>query len=155
MEQNRKSTEVSGNLKLACKRFGEFLVELLYLRWRCIYALYKRLLNLQHKVYVIRNFWKKKKIGRTDVTNFVSENLRTETKTSWEHVKVDTAHLFGPEAWVSHRRMSPKKVGNFRFTLSEYWKVSKGALLVFLEVSSASGNFWHCLLVRCKNYGKP
>ena len=62
----------------------------------------------------------KERIYTIQLTVFVWENEKTESKASREKVKVDITHLFGAKIVVHHRRISPKNVENVFSYLSEY-----------------------------------
>ena len=74
-----------------------------------------------------------------------------KAKTSWEHVKVNNAHLSGAKASVNHKKVSPRNAGNSYLRLSQYQKFNNAVVLVFLELSEI---FRRCLSVVCQNSGE-
>ena len=63
------------------------------------------------------------------MTTFRVEISRTETKTSWELMKMNAAHLSGTRVLVNHSRVSPRK--NQILFVSQYQSIKKLAWETF------------------------
>ena len=85
--------KISGGLKWAHKNSGPFFGGATYLHWHSIYASYKKIINLQRVIRVIFGSSGMGKNCTLEFSVFLLESIRMETKTRWEQVKVNAAHL--------------------------------------------------------------
>ena len=117
-----------------------------YVRWRCMHVLYERLINLQQEVCVTSaTSVKTKTTARLESLFSFSKTYRQKLKQA-ENTSMSTL-------LTSSRGYHQKTSENFCLTLSQNPKFVKEVVLVFLEISRASGSFWHGLLVWCETFG--
>ena len=91
------------------KKTRAFQVQATYLQWHRIYVIYKKLINLQHEIYVTFANSGERKNCTTDFSIFLLENSWAETKTNWKQFKIEAAHLSDMKIWISKRRETPKR----------------------------------------------
>ena len=122
----------------ACKGFGAIWVTALSLQWNRIFVLYKRLINLQHKVCVTFANCGKRRNYTTELTILLLEKLWTETKTNWKQFEAEALYLSGSRAPVNHWRLSPEKV-------SKHFRLQSWEIIVFILVERTILEIQHCI----------